>query len=374
MFGELTDLLSKKFAIGYLLPVVIFTMISYGIMNEFQVSLPMPTFNEADGSDAPAPQPAVPDDVRPVYLLMDDMETNTDEVEVFIRITISGMWLWFGGVLLLVMNRAILRVMEGYGEYHPAKILDWLGEPSEKQQDRLKQAIPIKFKQFVSDKLPKRLTFGLPVGEQKRFEKLKTDIEFLKQRGYEQDPRRFRLIEKQRAEFPEEARLLPTSFGNAVRAFEDYSRLMYGLDAIPGWNHLQTVISSEYSQLVSDAKANLDFWASVWFLSLVVLAEYLAIVGYRWYYPIDNCVVIYGWLIPCFVIGIVLFAMFAFARARNSAVLWGYWVKAAFDVFLSDLREKLGLPTQPTREAEREMWEKFSQAIIYRHRDSMPER
>jgi hypothetical protein len=44
-------------------------------------------------------------------------------------------------------------------------------------------------------------------------------------------------------QFPSEQRLiLPTRFGNAIRAFEDYSRQVYGADGIPLWIHLKLIL------------------------------------------------------------------------------------------------------------------------------------
>ncbi|MDM8519782.1 hypothetical protein QUF64_07025 [Anaerolineales bacterium HSG6] len=360
MFGELTDLLSKKFAVSYLLPVTLFVMVSYGIMSEFKAVPTIPAL----GDDTP--ELVMPDNVTVIYLFMDDMETNTDEIEVFVMVTIIGFLLWGGGFMLLAMNRFILRVMEGYGKYNPFRILDRLGEPSDRFQQNLSNQLPPWLKRFLPSAL-------LTVGEKKRLEKLKQEIAVLGQQG--DSRQRDRLLRKQRQEFPEkEDRLLPTSFGNAIRAFEEYSRLMYGLDAIPGWNHLQAVITPEFSQLVNDTKASVDFWANVWFLSWFVLVEYIVIVGFRWYNPVDGWGVVSAWLIPWFIMIVLLFVYFCFFSAKNAAILWGYWVKASFDVFIPELRQKLELPKPATREAEREMWVKFSQAIIYRHPASMPER
>ena len=53
--------------------------------------------------------------------------------------------------------------------------------------------------------------------------------------------------------------------------------------------------------------------------------------------------------------------------ARKAAEGWGEWVKASFDVFLPELRAKLGFSPPETMEQEQELWKGFSQAIIYRY-------
>jgi len=40
--------------------------------------------------------------------------------------------------------------------------------------------------------------------------------------------------------------VLPTKFGNCLRAFEVYSRVIYGIEAIQGWPRLISVIQTEY--------------------------------------------------------------------------------------------------------------------------------
>ena len=80
-------------------------------------------------------------------------------------------------------------------------------------------------------------------------------------------------------QFPdEEAWLLPTSFGNTIRAFEVYPRVMYGLDAIPGWLRILAVIPKDYRESVDNAKAQVDFWLNLWFLSILMIFEYVLTV------------------------------------------------------------------------------------------------
>jgi hypothetical protein len=63
---------------------------------------------------------------------------------------------------------------------------------------------------------------------------------------------------------------LPTRFGNAIRSFEVYSRIIYGLEAIDGWPRLLAVIPADYRQAIDDAKAQVDFWVNIWMGSLLI--------------------------------------------------------------------------------------------------------
>ncbi len=166
--------------------------------------------------------------------------------------------------------------------------------------------------------------------------------------------------------FPdEECWLLPTSFGNINRAFEAYPRVMYGLDAIPGWNRLIAVIPKDYYTVINDSKSIMDFWVNLWALSWVVVFEYVALLIYKYKGAIPIV-----WF-PFAAVGI---SFIFFWRAKIAALEWGGFVKASFDVFLPMLYEKLGFPFPENREEEQGIWRKFSQAIIYRSPDELPQR
>ena len=74
--------------------------------------------------------------------------------------------------------------------------------------------------------------------------------------------------------------LLPTSFGNSIRAFEVYSRIMYGIDAIEGWSRLLAVIPTEYLEKINDSKANVAFWVNNLFLGGLAFLGYFVLALY----------------------------------------------------------------------------------------------
>lgn len=177
-------------------------------------------------------------------------------------------------------------------------------------------------------------------------------------------PRRSRrLRERLAAGFPHPPRdrlLLPSSFGNTVRAFEAYPGKMYGFEATRGWSRLLAVIPDEYRELIDNAKTEVDFLVNLWFLSWLVMAEYIALA---WGHLLAD------WWIPLLA---YLSARLASLWSRSAAVRWGEMVKGAFDVFLPALRDKLELPPATSREQERKMWRRFSRAILLRDPDELP--
>jgi hypothetical protein len=150
-----------------------------------------------------------------------------------------------------------------------------------------------------------------------------------------------------------EDELLPTAFGNAVRAFESYPGEMYGFEATRGWARLLAILPKEYRQVVDDAKSDVDFLVNLWFLSWVFAMEALVpslLTGRTVMLWIPAAALASAWL--------------ASRRARHAAVGWGEAVKSGFDVYLPELRRRLGLPRPASREEEWEMWNSFSQAFL----------
>ena len=297
MFSELPKIFDRNYAIGYFLPVAVFLVVSLGLIKGYGL--------------------------LPQLLPLDQRK------DLLLGTTVLGLISWLGGICLLATNRYILRMKEGYGRLNPANFL-------------------------------------MPI-QRKHYRQLREEIAQLEEhcRVYgskgEEIPSRMlnslgTLMQQETIQFPdEEAWLLPTAFGNTIRAFEVYPRVMYGLDAIPGWLRILAVIPKDYRELVDNAKAQVDFWLNLWFLSILMIFEYVCIALYT------RELKLLLW--PP---GTLVFTLIASYGARSSAAMWGEWVKAIFDVFLSDLRTKLGFPPPATKEQEQKLWGAFSQAIIYR--------
>ncbi len=200
MFGELPKLFDRNFAIGYFLPIIAFVAASLGLISGFDLySTLLPLF----------------------------------QTKLIIGTTIILLLSWLGGIVLLTLNRNILRLMEGYGWYNPYRLFAWIEKSHYRRLHRTISKLEMEYED-LSPKLKKKLNNSK---------------------------------EKAAIRFPDHERfLLPTAFGNTIRAFEVYSRVMYGLDAIPGWDRLLAVIPKDYRELVDTAKAQTDFWVNLWFL------------------------------------------------------------------------------------------------------------
>lgn len=305
MFGKLPELFDRNFAVGYFLPSTLFLVTSLALANEF------------------GHLPAI-------------ISMNTaSQVDVLIGTTIVGLMSWLASTLLLATNRDVLRLMEGYGCFNPSHLLGWVEKRRYKKLLENISKLDEEYLSCISEKIefPKKLRL-----------------------------KRNRLMRESAERFPDEEQwLLPNSFGNTIRAFEVYPRVMYGLDAIPGWSRLLGVLPEEYRGLVNNAKIQVDFWANLWLLSLMTVVEYVGLalragqVRILWF--------------PFVAFSI---ALVAFSRATSSAVEWGDLIKSSFDVFLPELCEKLGLLDTATVNEKKVLWRKFSQSIIYRNPKYMP--
>lgn len=304
MFGELPKLFDRNFAVGFFLPITIFITLSGVILSQYGFSPNMVSYFATD---------------------------------LLVGTTVLGLLSWVGGILLLAVNRDLYRLMEGYGKYNPVKLFAWF----EKRR----------YQKAVSE-----------------LEKL--DDEYRECYAAKKDfpaksrARRNEIMRKLAEEFPDkEEYLLPTPFGNVLRSFEIYPRVMYGLEAIDGWGRLLAVVPKDYTELVDSAKSQVDFWVNMGVVFILLQIEYISLVY------IFNKGALNWWIVLLFlVLGII-----PPLRATSAAREWGDLIKSAFDMFAPKMRESLGFNSPKDRDEEAKQWTSFSQAIIYRIPDRIPE-
>ncbi|MBC8508223.1 MAG: hypothetical protein ISR58_13925 [Anaerolineales bacterium] len=258
------------------------------------------------------------------------------EIDLLIGTTILGLLSWIGGIVLLAVNRDLYRFMEGYGSLNPVKLFGWF------EKRRYRNTL-------------------------KELDELNTEyracIESEQEFPTKSRQKRNKIIRRLSTEFPDkEELLLPTPFGNALRSFEIYPRAMYGLDSIDAWGRLLAVMPKDYVELVNSARSQVDFWVNLGLVFILLQIEYLGLA------IATGAQLNWGIVVLWIVLGAI-----APLRATSSAREWGDYVKSSFDVFAPKLRETLGIEPPKNREEEFAQWQKFSQAIIYRLPNQMPE-
>src|ERR1043166_3041244 len=303
--SELNKILGRDFIIAFLLPALFFLVANFLSFEAVSIPHPWLKFN---------PEKPLEDT------------------------TILGLEAFVFGVFLQSVNRELFRLAEGYWE-------DYCGET---------------------------MTRCLGYFQKRRFRKLKQDLATLRaERGLcQREARPFatkakynKLSEGEATRFPRrEDLVLPTTFGNVVRAYEDYPRAVYNFESINGWSRIQALMSKQVAELLSRTRARVDMWLNFGFVTSLLMAE-IAVLGWKFRK------VPFWWL---FGAGL-LFIVFAYTRARSSAARYGEQVKAAFDIYLPQLAQKLGFVLSQEVEKNRAFWQAYSRLMVYRDPDALEE-
>lgn len=302
MFGKLPDLFGRDFAIGFFLPVALFLLSSLHLSSVYAISF-----------------------LQNLAISADSQVDNLFGTITFALLS------WLGATLLLAFNKQIIRVLEGYGKTNPLRLATWL------QRRRYRYI----HKQIV------RLQEQKELGELSALEAIK----------------HINLMREAAIMFPDnESFVLPTSFGNVIRAFEVYPRVMYGFESISGWTRIQLILPEDCQKLIDNAKSLVDFWVNNLLLSVLILIEYL-------YFSCKTRTFVSSWL-P---IVALIFCAISYFRSISAAISWGETIKSVFDVYLPKLREKMGFKSFSSPEEQRIVWTKISQAFLYRRAEYWPE-
>lgn len=245
---------------------------------------------------------------------------NKPEVDIVITTTLGTFIAWFTGVLLYALNWRILKFLEGYGKLNPLKLL------------RGRQV--------------------------KHFTILLTDLQNAKEKAKDNltDDSCFKIEMSLADNFPQkESEILPTRFGNAIKAFEAYPGAMYGLEGIASWNRLQFLVPERATKLINASKAQLDFWVNLMIVFFILSLES---------FILNNLT------IASF--GYVLAGFLCYCSAVDAAKEWGRDVKAAFDVYAAALKKSVGIPSQGCFKSE--FWDaySYSSAVIRRRPEFLP--
>ena len=311
MLTKLPDVFGRNFIIGYFIPSLFFILAFSIFAKEFNL---------------------------PFSIFKFSISTQGD---LLILTTNIGLLSFIIGIILLSLNRELIRFFEGYGKWNPIRLFSRIEkanfERTQKEISKLENT-------YISC--------------------LKQGKEFpanLKQR-------RNHLLMELANRFPDdESWLLPTSFGNTIRSFEVYSRIMYGIDSIPSWSRILALIPDKYLGFIEDAKAKVDLWVGILALDILLLCGCLT---FPWLVDrIDFSKLLLFVLLES-IVGVIVYF-----KAQRAAVEWGNFVKASFDLFLPDLLEKLRLDEpEVSADEEREILRRLSQARIYGNPKSLPRR
>ena len=308
MYTRLPDLLGRNFIIGYLLPSFAFIVSIYLIDDQYN------------------------------FLPVNIDLSFVSKLAVLEQVTVLSLLALILGIVLLILNRCIITYLEGYGKFNPLRLLVFVEKFRFKKLQEAIETTEDEYNKYSDN----QQTVPLEIKE------------------------KYRLLKEEKViRFPDDERwVLPTKFGNILRAFETYSRVMYGADSIPIWTRLLAVIPEDYRQFIDTAKTLVDFWVNTLVVSLVLIVVYFGNVIYFKQIRIL-------WLpLICLVVVVI-----AYQQACESAKEWGNLVKAAFDLFLDDLKQQLAITNSSSDlKQDSKMWFKFSQAVNFVDQESLPEK
>jgi hypothetical protein len=251
---------------------------------------------------------------------------------------------------LVAINRPLIVLLEGY--YFPLGSISWLTWRQIKKRRNLEACI---------NKIA-ALERSLDAHKREHPEKF-TDSE--RKRAIELQNKRGRRLRRLVNNFPDgEEHVLPTRFGNVIRAFEVYPRVMYGIDSIPGWYRLSRVMDKTSEEQTSSDKALVDYYVNLVYLSFAIL-PFIIIRGLHDLYVFSGVdwlqFALSRWWQPAAFLGALVLAWVFYNGAVAAALGWGAQVKADFDVYIDDLARKLGYePPLP-----KDLWGQISQAFVY---------
>jgi hypothetical protein len=311
MLSALPKLADRGFILGFFLPSLLFVVALLGLFSEHPAVCAV--LNDLTGKDLG----------RATFVLV-------------------GVWLL--GVLVLMVNHPLYQMLEGY-TWPLSRATGWKVH----NQQRLAE---------------------VQADLRARFDRIRTEG------GSDEEKRDYaeRTIALHR-NFPSlERRILPTAFGNAIKAFETYPNDIYGADGVPIWLRLTTVLPKEFAAQVQDLRNQVDFLVNGCMFSAVfgVVALVMALVKTPWalWFDVagDPCLffarVPWGaWCWPM-ISALLSWGFYCWAVSRVPA--WGESVMTAFDCYLPDLATKLGYELPPTSVQRRAFWRAFGLMVVYR--------
>jgi hypothetical protein len=294
--GDLPKLLTRAFAVGYLLPAVSMVAAVFGVLHLFGYTESL------------------------LKLLLPPDAT----LAVVTLVAVA-----FVAILLLALNRTLIRILEGYGPINPARLWHFYQRMQFRKLNEKMTSARQEWDDLVARKKP--VDPAIPAAYGNALWRLASFY-----------PDREDLV-------------LPTKFGNILRAFEVYPRVVYGVESTIGWTRLHGAIPREYRELINDEKSQVDFWVNVWFTGCFSLILYAALAAYERSLPS-----------PWIAAVALVVAYSATQGACQVAYGWGVMVISSFDLFREDLAAKLGLKLPRTIDKERDMWQTASQVWVFR--------
>lgn len=294
MFAELPKLFGKAFAIGFFLPAALLLLGLAAILRGFGFA------------------------ARFTDILSDGL----------LGVGVSIFAIWLTAIMMMALNRPLVRFLEGYGNRNPFRA----------RQSRVQKHFSEKIQPLIE--------------EARTIEKARAE----NKPEPNQSPRFSERYLDAVGNFPPESIwVLPTRFGNIMRAFEVYPYVVYGLDAISAWPRLMMILPEQARTQIQESRALLDFAINLLAASVAVTLTYGALAVWTFSFP--------ALWAPAISLCFLWIGRFLLHQAARQ---WGEEVKSAFDLYRGDLAHQLGLKLPTNIDLERKMWISVNRTMLYR--------
>jgi hypothetical protein len=249
------------------------------------------------------------------------------------------------GFTLTALNTFILKLFEGYVFFHH---FDFMRNIQEKRAHKL-----------ITERDAIRNDIEYLIKKKRRSIEEEFHLETLKSR-YDA------VVSKYDHMYPPlSAGIMPTKFGNILKASEAYSGTRYGIDAVEFWPRLLHVIPPSYRQSIDEVRNELSFLVNMSALSIVfyllcVTAILTNASGFPdWEGVLETSV---RYIVAA---GLALVSNWFFNRAAIFSVTdFGMMIRSAYDLFRFDLLEQFRLK-QPKNSAEEfQIWSNLGELMI----------
>jgi hypothetical protein len=260
------------------------------------------------------------------------------------------------GFTLTALNTFILKMFEGYVVFPPVRFLY-----------NISRKIHLRKAQIM---MSQRDTLE---GEIRRLEKLVLDNPELDAELEELRDRHYKVAADYSLIYPDNlSDVLPTRFGNTLKAAENYSGERYGFDGVHFYPRLMQVVPAEYKLNIDAARNELSFLANMAILSvgfsllcLLAIFHSMSMVSGAGTDPaifveFSGTVVKY---LAAAALGFVSCGFF-YNASIFSVNSFSLMIRSSFDLFRMDLLKKLGVKRPKDSIEEFEIWQNLNELIV----------
>lgn len=320
MINEFTKIVDKNFIIGYVLPVIIYATIFLLILDLYfpQTSNIVSKFLSQNESS-----------------ILISKEGNYYEglglVQNLWTISIIIIISWLISIFLMLLNRGLIRFLEGY-HYLETPLGKFMIKLQKRKYNRLR----------------------------KKTEQLKEEYFRYKNAG-EMPPAQLtkkygNILSNFVSRYPDSKYIMPTSLGNIIKASERYPRKIYGIDSILFWSRIMLIVPKDSKDMLNSAKAQLDFAINSLYFTAIIIVEYFAL-------SLITNTYLHVW-IP--VLALILFKIF-YRYTLTSALEWCECIKSIYDIYRKNLLTQMGIKIPASWLGERQLWEKLNKTLRFQY-------